>query len=267
MRDHVGVHIKTHQVDEAINRCGFCGLTESNCTIEIRSLSGKIQPSSCTWPASNCPYFKNFSLKMSRKSIKDIRSINRPVECYKCSQIVWSFNMRAHNVEFHKEVELVESPFDSESTETFIESSSNEPKSSFDLVPCKICHGSFPLTKMRDHVGKHILCNEVDESSIRCGFCGLTTDQCLIEIKTTSGKGKNTKYGPYSNCKYFRKFNLKSSTRPTKTGPSTNRPIECHLCKNVYWSYNMIKHFSECHSNENPPELITQAEKEMVIKG
>jgi hypothetical protein len=243
MREHVSKHILENDVEENAKRCGFCGQVNT-CTISIKNTSE-------SWPESNCAYFKNFNFKNHQ-----VNQSNRPVECALCSNIVWSFNIKAHYREMHPEDEFASEMLISE----------NGHLAMNDAVTCKICHELCKLSKMRDHVARHILMNEVLPDAIRCGFCGQVEKACSIEIRATSGKGKNITYGPMSNCKYYRKFNLKSSSKPTRSKPSTNRPIQCHLCKSVCWSYNMKEHFGQKHPQEPPPELITELERDFIFK-
>lgn len=263
MRDHVTNHLKKKDVKEDCNRCGFCGDTNSNCSIDIKKTSNN-----SIWPISNCNYFKNFNLKLLNKSIRPKIKSNIPIECELCKKIIWSLNKRAHILAFHKDshqIDEISSEIEEIEKNATNKFNNQNTTKNVDLVSCKICNNSYILAKMRDHVATHIVSNELEESSNRCGFCGLN-DGCNINIVITSGNGKNTKYGPSSNCKYFRKFNLKSSTKPTKSSPSTNRPIECHICKQVFWSYNMRSHFKQMHPNEESPELLTDIERELVLR-
>jgi hypothetical protein len=263
MRDHITNHLKKRDVEENHNRCGFCGRINSDCSIDIKKYNGSI------WPISNCAYFKKFNLKLLDTTIKGMKLTNLPIQCEICKKTIWSFNKRAHNLEFHRDFQLDEIQSETEKNDqhkiTNNNNSNDINEKNLNLVSCKICNNLWPLFKMRDHVARHILSNELEENHTRCGFCGLN-DSCNISIVITSGKGKNTKYGPSSNCTYFRKFNLKSSAKPTKSSPSTNRPIECHICKKVFWSYNMRSHFKQIHPNIESPELLTDMERDLVLR-
>lgn len=236
MRHHIAGHMLKKDVNEHEDRCGFCGLCNT-CSIGIKTTNQTVSPE------SSCIYFKAFSLKKLNKLS------NHPVECEICKKIVWSFNLKSHLNKSHQ---------------GFHSESASRKQTTFNEIPCKICYIDESLNKMRDHVAGHLIRNEIESNPNTCGYCGQS--DCEISIKITSGKGKNATYGPASDCEYFRKFNLKSSIRPTKSSPSTNRPIECHLCKKIFWSYNMKSHFSRDHSNEEAPELISDFEKEMVSK-
>ena len=217
---------------------------------------------SAIWPESNCAYFKNFNLRMMHRQEKGLLLTNRPIECSLCNRFVWSFNMKAHYTQAHVDSEIPSGLTEEMAAAAASVSARGGGKN--DEAPCRLCNELCALSRMRDHVAKHILVNEVEPDSNRCGFCGLVG--CSIAIVVTSGKGKNTTYGPASSCAYFRKFNLKSSTKPTRSSPSTNRPIECHLCKEVYWSYNVKRHFGEKHADQQPPELITELERELIYR-
>jgi hypothetical protein len=87
-----------------------------------------------------------------------------------------------------------------------------------------------------------------------CGFCGRIG--CNIALKATSGKGKQTTYGPDSSCIYEASFSLGCSS--STHSPSTNRPIECPHCKLVLWSYNLQCHYSEKHQTSIAPDIDAQ---------
>ncbi len=68
--------------------------------------------------------------------------------------------------------------------------------------------------------------------------------------------------GPNSDCKFFDKFSINCAKKSTGLSPCTNRPVKCEACNNVYWSYNMISHYSIDHlSLVVPSFLITSVEE------
>ena len=73
---------------------------------------------------------------------------------------------------------------------------------------------------------------------------------------------------PDSNCTYNTKFSLKSTEKPTRYNPSTNRPIKCSVCESVVWSYNNKLHVQEEHGLEASHLFIeiSEKEKQMVLK-
>ena len=107
------------------------------------------------------------------------------------------------------------------------------------------CNKEVILSRMRQHIGKHILNKDIPPNENTCGYCGMTG--CRIELVKTSGKGIHATYGPASNCKYFKSFSLKAVEKSTKNSPCTNHPLECVICKTVYWSYNLNTHYSLHH--------------------
>ncbi|CAF1140578.1 unnamed protein product, partial [Brachionus calyciflorus] len=127
---------------------------------------------------------------------------------------------------------------------------------------CKICDSLVLLEKMRIHVGQHILKNDSVGEHI-CGYCGKLG--CIIRLKKSSGRGKSTVFGPDSDCKFFVKFSLKAASKVSKNYPCTNRPIECIICKAVYWSYNIAIHYKEKHPHIAPPLSICDEEKIEVL--
>ena len=61
-------------------------------------------------------------------------------------------------------------------------------------MPCKLCCKDFDLKVMRRHVGRHIL----EEKLVNvCDFCGIVG--CIIEVKSSSGRGKTASFSAHSN--------------------------------------------------------------------
>ena len=119
---------------------------------------------------------------------------------------------------------------------------------------------------MRQHVGFHILNEDIESSQNVCGFCG-SADSCDISICRGSGRGKTASEIPQSTCSYFEKFSLKSAAKSTKTSPCTNRPIECATCKRIFWSYNMHKYSESNHSDfDRQKWMVTDEEKCLIIQ-
>jgi hypothetical protein len=120
---------------------------------------------------------------------------------------------------------------------------------------CKIKEFKCDKKKLRHHIAKHILIyKDIKMHANLCGFCGRIG--CNIALKATSGKGKQTTYGPDSSCIYEASFSLGCSS--STHSPSTNRPIECPHCKLVLWSYNLQCHYSEKHQTSIAPDIDAQ---------
>ena len=110
---------------------------------------------------------------------------------------------------------------------------------------CKLCDKKVKEKNMRKHVaGSHIIKEKLENV---CGFCGLSG--CYIGIEVGSGRGKTATRVVSSHCEYRKKFSLKSAEKCTKSSPCTNRPVTCPLCNTVHWSYNMVFHMKERHSD------------------
>ena len=122
-----------------------------------------------------------------------------------------------------------------------------------DIFECITCQKKIKKQKMREHVGGHILREEID--CYRCGYCG-GNSSCSINLKKTS----HQTLIPESNCPYKMKFSLASASKSTVTGPCTNRPVLCSICKVVYWSYSYKKHYEDKHSDYTCPITVTDAE-------
>ena len=117
---------------------------------------------------------------------------------------------------------------------------------------CKPKEYKCEKNKLRHHIAKHILVyKDIKLHANLCGYCGRIG--CSIGLKVTSGKGKNSNYGPDSGCLYRKSFSLGCGS--SKNSPSTNRPIECPHCKIVVWSYNLVCHYSDHHSTSVAPEI------------
>ena len=138
-------------------------------------------------------------------------------------------------------------------------------KESHDKFKCKFCAKLVDQDKMRCHVAKHILNAQVPDNQNTCGYCGIIG--CKIELVKTSGHGAYKTFGPKSNCKYYYSFSLKAASKITKRSPCTNRPIECHLCSQVYWSYNFSFHFETMHSSAISSQKfeISEEERKLVL--
>lgn len=117
---------------------------------------------------------------------------------------------------------------------------------------------------MRQHIGKHIIFKDIIENVRLCGFCGGLA--CSIDLTVSSGKGKNKIFKASSDCKFAFAFSLKAASKISKNTPCTNRPIECSICKRVYWSYNIMCHYKISHPNLDPPILVTDEEKNKVLE-
>ena len=90
---------------------------------------------------------------------------------------------------------------------------------------CLLCSSLVDPKQMRKHVvGVHILKEKIMNA---CGFCGMRG--CDIKLKVASGRGKTATIASASNCEYEKRFSMKSAESSTKSGPCTNRPIECKI--------------------------------------
>jgi len=107
---------------------------------------------------------------------------------------------------------------------------------------------------MRQHIGQHLINNDIEHHSKNCGYCGKIG--CSITLEQTSGRGAQKVYGPKSaDCDYFYPFSLKSAEKISALNPCTNRPVKCDLCKLVVWSYNIRIHYEQNHPNNDLPEI------------
>ena len=114
---------------------------------------------------------------------------------------------------------------------------------------------------MRWHVGAHILRDDLKNA---CGFCGLI-GKCDIKIVKGSGKGQTASEVPKSACDYFEKFSIVAAGKGSKRSPCTNRPVECHICKRMFWSYNMYHHFESSHSDHPKCDWVIKQEEKVAV--
>ena len=93
----------------------------------------------------------------------------------------------------------------------------------------------------------------------RCGFCGEVGH--TISLKKTT----HQTFIPHSNCSKRVKFSLKAAESAKKPNPCTNRPVECQVCEEVYWSYAMQKHYETSHPGQECPVKVSEQEKQWVL--
>jgi len=131
-----------------------------------------------------------------------------------------------------------------------------------DKIKCKICSKYMSVSKMRSHISQHMLLGEAAIEEDSCGYCG--ERGCSIGLEPVSSNKKRLR--PVSNCVYYKDFRLKTSENVVESNPSSNRPVECALCKKansaktVYWTYNIGQHYNEKHRGEIMPIYLTLRE-------
>ena len=126
-------------------------------------------------------------------------------------------------------------------------------------IQSSFCKKNVKIDKMRQHVGGHIIRNDIDVFS--CGFCGGSSG-CSVNFKKTT----HHTFIPTSNCKMYKKFSLKSAMTSTTNTPCTNRPVKCDCCSVVYWSYALEKHYKEKHPESECTEIVSEKEKDTMMK-
>ncbi|KAF8074122.1 hypothetical protein FPV67DRAFT_1446920 [Lyophyllum atratum] len=148
-----------------------------------------------------------------------------------------------------------------------------------DKRPCHLCGEEKLISKMRDHVGKHVLQMYripgppgdgnylADIGAEPCGFCGL--DGCLTQLLSKPKGG----FSIESNCQYhYSSMQYKAAQRYSGASPCTNVPIHCPFCipslagPKTIWKYNMMFHLLIDHSVDGkPPEIPAQLMVDMFI--
>ena len=124
---------------------------------------------------------------------------------------------------------------------------------------CRVCGENVDQKIMRRHMGKHILKEKLE--NVR-GFCGVSG--CTIQLVSGSGRGKTVTMIAKSNCPYKKKCSLKAAETPTKSGPCTNRPVCCDVCKAVVWSYHVSCHYRERHMDYPTPTSVSANEIKLM---
>ena len=99
----------------------------------------------------------------------------------------------------------------------------------------------------------------------RCGFCGVECNK-RIELCKTSGAGVYATEGiaESSICDNGKWFTLKPAKKISKRTPCTNRPVNCKVCLGVFWSYNILIHYSNQHSHLTCDETCHPSEDEII---
>ncbi len=134
---------------------------------------------------------------------------------------------------------------------------------------CKVnkCNKKYGRSRMRLHIGWHILKGHLLPDPSRCGFCGLSGH--TLEIRPASGYGKNKSYIPWADCDYYFNFNFKKSyDEVVASNPCSNRPVKCDQCEGTFWTYNIKAHYVVSHpsiTTENIPNYISENEKKAVL--
>ena len=121
------------------------------------------------------------------------------------------------------------------------------------------CKTRVPAKKMRLHVAKHILKNDVDVFA--CGYCGESSGEHKISLKKTT----HQTLIPQSNCPKMIKFSLAAAAKAAGRNPFLNRPVACEVCKEVYWSYALKKHFERSHIGHTCNIIVSEEEKQWVL--
>jgi len=74
-----------------------------------------------------------------------------------------------------------------------------------------------------------------------CGFCGQASANGKCSTDTVrSGKAQST-------CPHVYNFMISPASRISIQKPCTNVPIQCRLCVQVHWKYNISHHLHEQH--------------------
>jgi hypothetical protein len=106
--------------------------------------------------------------------------------------------------------------------------------------------------RILEHIGAHILSNDVDRLTEPCGLCLRPAPLCVYRLCKTKGKDRGFQIDlkKSSGCPNLIKFSYQSAAKFTDNGPCTNVPIICPLCPEAataVWKYNMSTHLGTRH--------------------
>ncbi|KAF8150236.1 hypothetical protein B0H34DRAFT_811419 [Crassisporium funariophilum] len=119
---------------------------------------------------------------------------------------------------------------------------------------CNICCQQVSGPDRQNHMGRHILrklrgiaelSDNIDMGSIvsmehPCGFCGQSSIGGACEVRIQSGKA-------LSKCSHAYEFRIGPASKISKQKACTNVPVQCRLCTEVHWKYNMHQHLQARH--------------------
>ncbi|CAN0563114.1 unnamed protein product, partial [Ectocarpus sp. 12 AP-2014] len=123
-------------------------------------------------------------------------------------------------------------------------------------ICCKLCTREVQRSKMRLHVGGHILKDKALQVSTVCGFCGGVG--CRSTIHDPPGKARPLVHStcpsaPRSDARQEAvALNLGSAKAGSDTSPCTNMVLKCLLCsQDTYiWKYGMSEYVTRCHRED-----------------
>ena len=127
------------------------------------------------------------------------------------------------------------------------------------LCKCKICTKNIKISKMREHVGQHIMQGKIKGAHL-CGFCGL--DTCIYGLEKTSKSNGVQHYKVTSTCTYFWAWG-RAPSKVTCRNKCTNHVVHCKHCtaRTAIWTYNAPHHYEAEHPDVDCPYLQTEEEK------
>ncbi len=154
---------------------------------------------------------------------------------------------------------------------TAMDSEGAAPAASTDAdVTCGVCGSSVSITKMRQHMGKHLLLERGKvKARLPCAFCGGESAQRSTDMSQVAGCPVWLEGGqPRTYCQLYGGQVPKWSMGPAKkvkpTNPCTNVPLECPTCPRrptpvVHWKLNMKTHYELAHRGVPiPPALVAE---------
>ena len=118
---------------------------------------------------------------------------------------------------------------------------------SLDKLKCRVClinekdNVFMHRELMRQHIGQHIIKQEVIKHHNLCGFCGtLCGSNNSLEKKSGAIN---------SGCDHVHFYSPGAAAKSSGRSPCTNRLVFCPSCEQIIWSYNIGLHYAKFHSD------------------
>ncbi|KAF8055318.1 hypothetical protein FPV67DRAFT_1789064 [Lyophyllum atratum] len=118
---------------------------------------------------------------------------------------------------------------------------------------CRICCQQVSGPFRQNHMGEHILrklrgvvehFEDIDMGCVSmqypCGFCGQSSVGGVCDVRIQSGKA-------LSKCLHAYEFKISAASKISSKKACTNVPVQCRLCTEVHWKYNMHQHLQARH--------------------